>query len=106
MGGLKNKRGSKGGSAKCKKGIFKSAIKDSVTPLCEKHLPDEKSKNSWVTVFYNQDSFEDSDHINRLALEFGNEPADKSKSLKKNYKQKERVKNVMEKYSVKGESKF
>jgi len=39
-------------------------------------------------------------------LEFGNEPADKSKSLKKNYKQRERVENIMSKYSVKGESFF
>jgi len=66
MLGIKNKRGSKGGSSKCPKGIFKSSIKDSVVPLCAKHFPDEKSKNSWVVAFYNKSDFEKSDDVNRL----------------------------------------
>jgi protein disulfide-isomerase-like protein len=102
--GLAAKRGSKGGSSKCPKGIFKSSLKDSVVALCDKHFPDAKSKFSWVTAFYNKEDFEKSDEINRLALELGNEPADKNKSLKKNYKQSKRIENIMEKYSIKGEN--
>ncbi|CAD7958277.1 unnamed protein product [Amoebophrya sp. A120] len=100
---LKAKRGSKGGSAKCAKGIFKSTLKDSVLPLCAKHFPDEKSKFSWVTVLYEKEKLEKSDEFNRLALEFGNEPADKNKSLKSNKKQSERLSEIKEKYSVKAD---
>ncbi|CAD7945336.1 unnamed protein product [Amoebophrya sp. A25] len=99
--GLKAKKGSKGGSAKCNKGIFKSSLKDSVLPLCDKHFPDQKSKFSWVIAFYNKASFDtERDEYNRLALEFGNEPADKNKSLKSNKKQSERLTEIKEKYSL------
>lgn len=100
---LKEKKGSKGGSAKCQKGIFKSTVKDSVSPLCAKHYPDEKSKNSWVIAFYNKDEFLKSDEFNRLALEFGNEPPEKNKQRKRIIKRSERIKEVVEKYAIKGE---
>lgn len=49
---LAKKKGSGGGSAKCQKGVFKSGVKDAVVPLCSKHYPDNKSKNSWIIAFY------------------------------------------------------
>merc|ERR1712146_575136 len=85
--GLADKKGSKGGSAKCPKGLFKSGMKDSVVPLCDKHFPEaEKSKNDWAVVFYSKSGLEssgDKDAINKIALSFGNEPADKNKKNKK-----------------------
>lgn len=100
---LKGKRGSKGGSSKCQAGLFKNKVKDSISPLCSKHYPDkESSKNSWVIAFYNKEDFMASDELNRLALEFGNEPPEKSKQRKKIVKQSERIKDITGKYSVKG----
>ena len=37
-------KGSKGGSTKCRPGMFKRKIKDAVVPLCESHYPDDKAK--------------------------------------------------------------
>merc|ERR1712232_865770 len=91
---VKAKQGSKGGSSKCPKGIFKSGVKDSVIPLCKDHFPNDKAKNSWVIAFY-PDGFE-KEVFNRFALDLGNEPADKSKQLKKQMKQRDRLKNLQE----------
>mmetsp|Transcript_90594 Transcript_90594/g.161358 ORF Transcript_90594/g.161358 Transcript_90594/m.161358 type:complete len:194 (-) Transcript_90594:36-617(-) len=95
-------RGSKGGSAKCPVGLFKSKVKDSVVPLCEEHFPDDKAKNEWVVLFYNQKENADmKDFGNRLANDFGNDPPDMSKALKKPKKKRERLESLAEKYDVK-----
>jgi len=54
---LKEKKGTGGGSAKCPKGLFKSLVTDAVVPLCASHFPDEKSKNSWIVLFYNEKEY-------------------------------------------------
>eukprot|EP00392_Amoebophrya_sp_AT5.2_P017111 g17427.t1 len=77
-------------------------MKDSVLPLCDKHFPDEKSKFSWLVAYYKKADFKQSDELNRMALEFGNEPVDKNKQLKSNKKQSERLTEIKEKYSIKG----
>mmetsp|Transcript_43042 Transcript_43042/g.125168 ORF Transcript_43042/g.125168 Transcript_43042/m.125168 type:complete len:198 (-) Transcript_43042:62-655(-) len=85
-------RGTKGGSAKCAPGLFKSKIKDAVVPLCEEHFPDEKAKNEWIIVFYNQnDSSDFKGALNTAASELGNDPPDMNKSLKKPKKRRERL---------------
>lgn len=100
---VQKNRGSKGGSAKCAPGLFKSKVKDSVVPLCEEHFPNEKSKNSWLLVFYNEkdtSSFDLKEVLNRVATDLGNEPSDKSKALKKQQKQRERLTSLAEKYEI------
>jgi len=95
------KIGTKGGSSKCPKGVFTSTLKDSVVPLCAEHFPDDASKNPWVVVFYAQD-FEEADkkEINRLALDLGNEPVDKSANLKKTLTHRKRLQRLKEKYEL------
>eukprot|EP00397_Hematodinium_sp_SG-2012_P044131 GEMP01049218.1.p1 GENE.GEMP01049218.1~~GEMP01049218.1.p1 ORF type:complete len:321 (+),score=92.82 GEMP01049218.1:66-1028(+) len=95
---FQEKVGSKGGSAKCPKGMFTSTLKDPVVPLCTEHFPNEKSKNSWVVVFYSEDF--DSKVITRVSLDLGNEPVDKSKQLKKYMAQRKRLKNLKDKYEL------
>lgn len=95
-------RGSKGGSAKCPPGLFKSKIKDAVVPLCEEHYPDEKAKNEWLVVFYNEkDGSDIKVAANKIAAEFGNDPPDMSKSLKKPKKKRDRLMELGKTYDVK-----
>lgn len=97
-------RGSKGGSAKCPVGVFKSKIKDAVVPLCEEHFPDDKSKNDWIVLFYNQkdaDTPQLKDAANSLAIDLGSDPPDMNKALKKPKKKRERIELLMEKHGVK-----
>jgi len=97
-------RGSKGGSAKCAVGAFKSKVKDAVVPLCEEHFPDDKAKNDWMVLFYNSKDTSVADFkemANRLAVDFGNDPPDMSKALKKPKKKRERLEALGEKYDVK-----
>lgn len=94
-------RGSKGGSAKCPLGIFKSKVKDAVVPLCEDHFPDDKAKNEWLVFFYNQKENADMKELaNRMAVDFGNDPPDMSKALKKPKKKRERLEALSEKQEV------
>eukprot|EP00928_Gymnodinium_smaydae_P018397 TRINITY_DN17005_c0_g1_i3.p2 TRINITY_DN17005_c0_g1~~TRINITY_DN17005_c0_g1_i3.p2 ORF type:complete len:250 (+),score=83.83 TRINITY_DN17005_c0_g1_i3:314-1063(+) len=97
-------RGTKGGSAKCAIGSFKSKIKDAVVPLCEEHFPDEKAKHDWLVVFYNSKSSDAAtlkESVNRLALDMGNDPPDMNKALKKPKKRRDRLTEVASKYDLK-----
>mmetsp|Transcript_76386 Transcript_76386/g.181681 ORF Transcript_76386/g.181681 Transcript_76386/m.181681 type:complete len:200 (+) Transcript_76386:442-1041(+) len=97
-------RGTKGGSAKCAQGLFKSKVKDRVVPLCEEHYPDDKAKNEWLVLFYNEKSGDSSDlkeMFNRIAADFGNDPPDMSKALKKQKKRRERIQELADKYELK-----
>jgi len=102
--GFAEKQGSKGGSSRCSKGSFPSGAKDAVVPLCEAHFPNEKSKNSWILTFYNYEEYDDDIQKlgNRFALDLGNEPPEKAKGAKKFMAQRKRVKNLIEKYDLKG----
>lgn len=96
-------RGTKGGSAKCPQGVYKSKVKDAVVPLCEEHFPDEKAKNEWLVVFYNSkdsDSAKLKTALNSLAADLGNDPPDMSKALKKQKKRRDRLNDVSGKYDV------
>jgi len=95
---LAKKQGSKGGSLKCEKGPFTSPTKDAVIPLCDEHFPDEGAKNPWIVAFYKKTDTDAHDNINRIALDLGNEPEKKSKAQKKARKQRERLKDLAEKY--------
>jgi len=98
------KQGSKGGSAKCDKGYFPNSAKDAVVPFCRAHFPGEKSKNTWIVIFYNHIEYEDAVPKlgNRFAMDLGNEPPEKSKNAKKVMTQRKRIKNLIEKYELKG----
>lgn len=101
---LSKNRGSKGGSAKCPLGVFKSKIKDAVVPLCEEHFPDDKAKNDWIVLFYNQkdaDTTQLKDAANSLAIDLGNDPPDMNKALKKPKKKRERIELLSEKHGFK-----
>lgn len=101
---ISNNRGSKGGSAKCPTGAFKSKIKDSVVPLCEEHFPDDKAKNDWLVVFYSEKDSgvaELKAAVNRIATDMGNDPPDMSKALKKQKKRRDRITDLAEKYDLK-----
>lgn len=103
---LKTNRGSKGGSAKCQKGVFKSTVRDSVLPLCAKHYPEPKSaKSSWLIALYNKKDEVDfkSEQLNRMALDFGNDPVDRNKQKKSVEKQAKRLQMLKEKYNLKAE---
>jgi len=93
------------GSQKCPKGHFGSLSKDAAIPLCDAHYPDKKAKSSWAILFYRdrvnplEGSVSVSDIANRLAIDLGNEPPEKSKNLKmKPKKQRTRIKDLAEKY--------
>jgi len=97
-------RGTKGGSAKCAQGMFKSRVKDRVVPLCEEHYPDENAKNEWLVLFYNEKGSKSADLkelANRVSGDMGNDPPDMSKALKKQKKRRERVKELSDKYELK-----
>ncbi|CAE8674506.1 unnamed protein product [Polarella glacialis] len=101
---LSANRGSKGGSAKCALGVFKSKIKDAVVPLCEDHYPDEKSKNDWLVFFYNSKDSSSSETkalANSLAVDVGNDPPDMNKALKKQVKRRDRLEELAKKYELK-----
>merc|ERR1719199_235419 len=94
-------KGTKGGSAKCRAGMFKNKVKHAVVPLCESHFPDAKAKNSWLVFFYNHDSTaEVRDGLNGAALELGNDPPDMNKALKKLKKQRERIQELADKHGL------
>lgn len=101
--GIVQKQGSKGGSAKCALGPFVSKTKDAVISLCASHYPDNEAKNEWVVMYYDSqkevEQFE-KDSVNRAALDLGNEPPEKSKAQKKVKKQKQRLRDIAEKYEL------
>lgn len=93
------------GSQKCPKGIFGSLVKDAAIPLCDSHYPDDKAKSSWLVLFYRKELDGDTlgakvkESLNRVAIDLGNEPPEKSKTLKKpSKKQRARIKDLAEKY--------
>lgn len=91
------------GSQKCQKGMFGSLVKDAAIPLCDAHYPDDKAKSSWLVLFYRKELMSDGekikDSMNRVAIDLGNEPPEKSKTLKKPAKkQRARIKDLAEKY--------
>jgi len=103
---LANNRGSKGGSAKCAPGVYKSKMKDAVVPLCEEHFPDDKAKNEWLVMFYNQKdkgAEELKNTVNALAVEMGNDPPDMNKQLKsqKQKKRRQRLEDIAKTYDIK-----
>lgn len=87
------------GSEKCEKGLFVSLVKDPTIPLCDAHYPDAKAKSGWLVLFYKKE--EDTLHelMNRVAMDLGNEPPEKSKALKNPKKQRIRIKDLAEKYN-------
>jgi len=89
------------GSHKCEKGPFESLSKDATIPLCDAHYPDDKAKSAWLILFYKKDAehgLKVHDKMNRVAVDMGNEPPEKSKALKKLKKQRVRIKDLAEKY--------
>lgn len=95
-------KGSKGGSAKCRPGMFKNKIKHAVVPLCESHFPDEKAKNDWLIFFYDHSATaEMRDALNSLAMELGNDPPDMNKALKKQKKRRERIEELASTHGLK-----
>jgi len=95
-------RGSKGGSSKCPPGLFKSKVKDAVVPLCEEHFPDDKAKNDWLVLFYNEKGGSDLKAVgNGVASDLGNDPPDMSKSLKKQKKRRDRLTELGKKHDLK-----
>lgn len=95
-------RGSKGGSAKCRAGVFKSKMKHAVVPLCESHFPDDKAKNDWLVFYYDHSATaEMRDALNSAAIELGNYPPDMSKASKKQKKQRERITELAGKHDLK-----
>lgn len=95
-------KGTKGGSSKCRPGMFKSRMKHAVVPLCETHFPDDKAKNDWLVFFYDHSATADMrDAVNTVALELGTDPPDMNKSLKKQKKKRERIEGLAEKYELK-----
>lgn len=94
-------RGTKGGSAKCRPGMFKSKMKHAVVPLCESHFPDSKAKKEWIVFFYDHKATaENRDAVNGAALELGNDPPDMNKALKKQKKQRERIQELADKHGL------
>lgn len=94
-------RGTKGGSAKCRPGMFKSKMKHAVVPLCETHFPDAKAKNDWLIFYYDHSATaEMRDAVNGVALEMGNYPPDMNKALKKQQKLRERITGISEKHGL------
>lgn len=97
-------RGTKGGSAKCPQGVFKSKVKDAVVPLCEEHYPDDKAKNDWLVVFYKSQGADAAGlkaTANRAAASMGNDPPDMSKSLKKPKKRRDRLTDLANSLDIK-----
>lgn len=87
------------GSQKCPKGVFDSLVKDAAIPLCDAHYPSDNAKSGWAILFYDKDMEGVQEPLNRMAIDLGNEPPEKSKNLKKApMKQKARIKNLAEKY--------
>jgi len=94
-------RGTKGGSAKCRAGMFKSKMKHAVVPLCETHFPDAKAKNDWLIFYYDHKATaEHRDGLNGVALDLGNYPPDMNKKLRKQQKIRERITGLAEKHSL------
>lgn len=94
-------KGSKGGSAKCRPGMFKNKVKHAVVPLCESHYPDEKAKNDWLIFFYDHSATaEMRDSLNSLAIEVGNDPPDMNKALKKQKKKRERIEQLADTHGL------
>jgi len=100
--GIADNKGSKGGSTKCRPGMFKSKLKHAVVPLCESHFPDDKAKNDWLVFFYDHSATaEVRDMFNKLAVEFGNFPPDMNKALKKQKKKRDRIEALTEEHGLK-----
>lgn len=99
--GIAKNRGTKGGSAKCRPGMFKSKMKHGVVPLCEAHFPDAKAKKDWLVFFYDHSATaENRDGVNSAALELGNDPPDMNKALKKQKKQRDRIQELADKHGL------
>lgn len=99
---ISKNKGTKGGSSKCRPGMFKSKIKHAVVPLCESHFPDAKSKNNWLVFYYDHKATaEIRDAINGLAVELGNYPPDTNKKNRKMVKLRERITGLAEKNELK-----
>lgn len=95
-------KGSKGGSTKCRPGMFKSKMKHAVVPLCESHFPDMKAKNDWLVFFYDHSATaEMRDALNTVAVDIGNYPPDMNKALKKQQKKRERIESLAQKHGLK-----
>jgi len=98
---IADNRGSKGGSAKCRPGMFKSKMKHAVVPLCESHFPAEKSKNDWLVFYYDHSAkAEMRDAINTAALDVGNYPPDVNKASKKQQKLRDRIQDLAKKHGL------
>lgn len=94
-------KGTKGGSTKCRPGMFKSKMKHAVVPLCETHFPDDKAKNDWLIFFYDHAATaEMRDALNEVALDIGNFPPDMNKALKKQKKKRELIEAVASKHGI------
>lgn len=94
-------RGTKGGSSKCRPGMFKSKMKHAVVPLCETHFPDAKAKNDWIVFYYDHTATaEMRDALNSVALDLGNYPPDINKNNKKQIKIRERIEGLAKKHDL------
>lgn len=95
-------RGTKGGSAKCRPGMFKNKIKHAVVPLCETHFPDAKAKNDWLIFLYDHNATaEMRDAVNSVAIDLGNDPPDMNKALRKQKKLRERIEGLAQQHDFK-----
>lgn len=96
-------RGTKGGSAKCAPGLFKSKMKDSVVSLCEEHFPDDKAKNDWLVIFYNEKDKNAAglrQVANAVSSAMGNDPPDINKRNKQQKKKRDRLTELNAKYDL------
>jgi len=95
-------KGTKGGSTKCRPGMFKSKIKHAVVPLCEAHFPDTKAKNDWLVLFYDHKGTEAMrDTWNDVAVDVGNFPPDMNKAKRTLKKRRERIETLAAKHDLK-----
>lgn len=95
-------RGTKGGSAKCRPGMFKNKVKHAVVPLCESHFPDAKAKNHWLVFLYDHSAkAEMRDAVNSVAIDLGNDPPDMNKALKKQKKLRDRIEGLAQQHDLK-----
>jgi len=95
-------KGTKGGSTKCRPGMFKSKMKHAVVGLCESHFPDAKAKNDWLIFYYDHSATaEMRDGVNTAAMELGNYPPDVNKASKKAVKVRERIQGLADKHGLK-----
>lgn len=74
----KRQRHTKGGSARCPKGLFRDEAAAVVVPLCQAHFPAAAARHAWLVVFYDERASgarQLRETVRRAALHLGSELA-------------------------------